>query len=217
MKKELIIWGGTGNFKVLCELLEEQYHITGYFDNDPDIPKAYRGIPCLGDQSAFTKWVSSRSETEKPHFIVSIGPGHGKIRLQIHRELQEHGLRPITAIHRTAFVAGNASVGLGSQVYAQAAVCVDTIIEAGCIINTRASVDHECRIETGATVGPGATLAGLVRVGPYADIYTGAVVFPRVVIGEGAIVGAGTVVHKDVDPYTVVVGNPARVIKKRKL
>lgn len=34
-----------------------------------------------------------------------------------------------------------------------------------------------------------------------------------VTIGEGAIVGAGTVVTKDVEPYTVVAGNPARVVR----
>ena len=36
-----------------------------------------------------------------------------------------------------------------------------------------------------------------------------------VTIGEGAVVGARAVVTKDIDPWTVVVGNPARFIKKR--
>ena len=36
-----------------------------------------------------------------------------------------------------------------------------------------------------------------------------------ITIGDGAIVGAGAVVTKDVEPYDIVVGVPARPIKKR--
>lgn len=215
MKGELIIWGGTGNFKVLCELLEPDYQVIGYFDNNPAVQPSYRGIPCLGNREDFIKWAGGL-KGEKPFFIVSIGPGHGPVRLDIHEEIKKQGLRPIQAIHRSAFVANHATIGEGSQVYAMATVCVDTQVGKACILNTRASVDHECVIEDGATVGPGATLAGLVHVEKYADIYTGAVVLPRIRIGEGAIVGAGAVVLKDVEPWTVVAGNPARVIKTRK-
>lgn len=43
------------------------------------------------------------------------------------------------------------------------------------------------------------------------------IVLPGVTIGEGAVVAAGSVVVKDVEPWTVVGGNPAKVIKKREL
>ena len=44
-----------------------------------------------------------------------------------------------------------------------------------------------------------------------------AIVLPGVTIGEGAVGAAGAVVTKDVEPFTVVGGNPAKFIKKRML
>ncbi len=43
----------------------------------------------------------------------------------------------------------------------------------------------------------------------------GAIIMPGVRIGNGAVIGSGAIVTKDVDPYTVVVGIPAKPIKKR--
>jgi len=48
------------------------------------------------------------------------------------------------------------------------------------------------------------------------DIGTGSIILPGVKVGEGSIVGAGSVVTKDVSPYCVVAGAPARLIRKRK-
>ena len=48
-------------------------------------------------------------------------------------------------------------------------------------------------------------------------IATDAFIGPGVRIGQGAVVGARTSVFKDVEPWTVVGGNPAKLIKKREL
>ncbi|MCW5554732.1 MAG: acyltransferase [Verrucomicrobiae bacterium] len=54
-----------------------------------------------------------------------------------------------------------------------------------------------------------------VRVGAWADIGTGAVVLPGVTIGKGSIVGAGAVVTKDVPPFAIVAGVPAKFLRWR--
>jgi acetyltransferase-like isoleucine patch superfamily enzyme len=53
-----------------------------------------------------------------------------------------------------------------------------------------------------------------VRVGPNAWIGFDSCVLPGVQIGRGAVVGARSVVTEDVPAYTVVAGNPARVIRR---
>ena len=49
------------------------------------------------------------------------------------------------------------------------------------------------------------------------DVWIGqnAVILPGVHIGDGVIIGANSIVGSDVDPYTIVVGNPAKPIRKR--
>jgi maltose O-acetyltransferase len=49
------------------------------------------------------------------------------------------------------------------------------------------------------------------------DVWIGAraVLLPGVTIGRGSIVGAGAVVARTVEPYCVVAGNPARVVRRR--
>lgn len=49
------------------------------------------------------------------------------------------------------------------------------------------------------------------------DVWIGAraILLPGIRIGDGAIVGAGAVVTKDVPPYAVVAGNPARIVRSR--
>ena len=49
------------------------------------------------------------------------------------------------------------------------------------------------------------------------DVWIGqnAVILPGVRIGDGAIIGANSVVGSDVEPYAIVVGNPAKILRKR--
>lgn len=54
-----------------------------------------------------------------------------------------------------------------------------------------------------------------VSIGAYSWICSRSIILPGVIIGEGAVVASGAVVTKDVAPYTIVAGIPAKVIGKR--
>lgn len=91
--------------------------------------------------------------------------------------------------------------------------------------------EAEVKIGDNVFIGPNTTLctiihhldvpqrnAGIMRAQPIVIhdnvwIASNVVVLPGVTIGEGAVIGAGSVVTHDVEPHTVVAGNPARFIK----
>jgi maltose O-acetyltransferase len=55
-----------------------------------------------------------------------------------------------------------------------------------------------------------------VEIGASCWIGMGVCILPAVRIGDGCVVGAGSVVVKDLEPYTVAVGNPARPVRSRR-
>jgi acetyltransferase-like isoleucine patch superfamily enzyme len=60
--------------------------------------------------------------------------------------------------------------------------------------------------------GPG---KGVVTIGRFAAVGTNAVIMPGLTIAEGSVIGAGAVVTKSTEPWTVYVGTPARPVKIR--
>lgn len=210
---QIILWGATGQAKVLRECLKYQgYKIVAIFDNNADIISPFQDIPLYHGRTEFENWLKT-NDSNTLGFSVAIGGDRGKERLEIQQYLISHKLLPVVAQHWTAFVATGVTIGLGSQILAHATVCVDTTIGESCIVNTGASVDHECNVGNGVHLCPGVRMAGCVEVGDNVTIGTGAIILPRIKIGTEAIIGAGAVVIRDVLPRTVVVGNPAKILR----
>ena len=121
----------------------------------------------------------------------------------------------------------------GAQIGAECNICAQVLIEGDVIIGNRVTVKSGVqlwdglRIDDDVFIGPNATFTNdkkprskhypekfeTTRIGRGASIGAGAVILPGVNIGEGAMVGAGAVVTRDVEPYSLVVGNPARYVK----
>jgi sugar O-acyltransferase (sialic acid O-acetyltransferase NeuD family) len=213
--KEMIFWGATGQAKVLKECMKNSgMKLVAIFDNNENSSSPFIDVPIYFGKKGFEDWSTKKSSLDKIGFLVAIGGDKGKDRIDILEYLESHGLQALIARHTTAFIADGVKIGVGSQILANSSVCVESVISRACIINTGAIVDHECHIGEGVHICPGAHLAGCVEVGSYSTIGTGAVILPRIKIGKNVIVGAGAVVIDHIPSNTIVVGNPAKFLKK---
>lgn len=209
--RDVLFWGATGQAKALHEIIHDtDMRLVALVDNRI-LPSPIPGVPILRGENGLTDWLEERGGSSDLFGAVAVGGGNGRDRIKLMDLLQARGLTLLTLIHRTAFVAYDATIGEGCQILAQSAVCTHAKIGRGVILNTASSADHDCILGDGVHLGPGARLAGEVTVGSRAFIGTGAIILPRLKIGEDAIVGAGAVVIRDVAPGSIVVGNPARL------
>ena len=89
----------------------------------------------------------------------------------------------------------------------------DTFIGFNCEINN-SCIEENVQIASKVSIG---NINGkLTVINKYTWIGAGASIGGGVVIGEGSIIGAGTLIDRDVPPYSIVVGVPGKILKKRK-
>jgi UDP-3-O-[3-hydroxymyristoyl] glucosamine N-acyltransferase len=111
-------------------------------------------------------------------------------------------------------VIGN-NVWIGSASTVERAAIDATTIEDDVKIDDLVQIGHNTTIGRLSQITAGVVICGRARVGSGVWIAPNSTINNAVHVGDGAYVGLGAVVLKDVEPGTVVVGNPARFLKKR--
>ena len=124
---------------------------------------------------------------------------------------------------------------VNAQIREGVIIGTDTVLSKDVYVDTNVNIGHRCKIQNGVSLFQGVTVGNDVFIGPNAafsndkvprafktdwkitatqicdgvSIGTNATIVCGVTIGEFAMVAAGSVVTKDVAPYTLVMGNPA--------
>jgi sugar O-acyltransferase (sialic acid O-acetyltransferase NeuD family) len=213
--KKVILVGSSGHARVIADIIEKggQFEIAGLVDTYVPIGSSAFGYTVLGTESDIPPL---SSKLELAGGIVAIGDNWIRTQLVARIRALAPEFEFVSAIHPSAVIARDVTIGAGTVVMAGAIINSNTTIGDFCVINTGTTVDHDCRIENFASLCPGVTLGGTVRIGQGSFVGLGARVVNNIDIGKYSLVGAGATVIKNIGDQVVAYGTPARTIRTRR-
>jgi sugar O-acyltransferase (sialic acid O-acetyltransferase NeuD family) len=209
--QKYVIYGASGHGKVVADILEKSNaSVIGFLDDDSEKwGQDFFGYKVF----RYSEFMTTDYSPDECEIIIAIGDN--LTRKILTERLAEEGFKFGKAIHPSAVIGKNVSIGEGTVLMANSVINAETQIGIHCIINTSVSVDHDGLIGDFVHLSPGCHLGGGVKVGELSWIGLGASVIHNIEIGRNSIIGAGTVVIRPVPCDKVVVGNPSRFIKSR--
>lgn len=214
--KDILILGTGGNCVDILDAvlaLNEStdspvYRVRGFLDDDQrQRGQAVEGYPVLGPlcqatehpECFFVNGIGSVGNFwRKPDIIASTKIPFGRFE---------------TIVHPAASVSRFASVDRGTVVLQNATINSRAKVGSHVIILPNAVISHDVQVGDYCCIASAACIAGNCRVGKGCYLGANCSVAGHLHLGDGCLIGMGAVVLKDVPEATVVVGNPARVLR----
>lgn len=209
MKKIIVVGAGGHALIVKDIIMKSNYEIYGYIDKEN---KTNKNLNVIGNDNMLSE-IRSQGIT-----CAAIGIGHVgnyELRRRVLDNLKKLHFELPVLIHPSANVETNIPLGDATMVGIGCIVNPFAKIGESCILNSGSIIEHDAVINDNVHIAPGAIVLGGAIIGEDTFVGAGSTILQGIRIGKRCIVGAGSVVLNDVPDDQIVVGNPARKLKKR--
>ncbi|MCT4672041.1 MAG: NeuD/PglB/VioB family sugar acetyltransferase [Prolixibacteraceae bacterium] len=216
--KKLVILGGSGIGMIAASIARDlgYYEVLGFLNDVVPVGEMigkYQKIPVIGRTSDLESYIN---DPDVFFFIGYVGMQNEESVYEKITSLDIPRERFATLIHPSAIIPrGFCKIGYGVLMAPLSQLSPDTTIGDNCILLPNSFVGHDSTLERFAHVATNGVVGANVRVGKAVHIGSNATIREKVDIGDFSLVGAASMVLKDVPRNSIVVGNPAKVLRNK--
>jgi sugar O-acyltransferase (sialic acid O-acetyltransferase NeuD family) len=145
---------------------------------------------------------------------VVIASGEPVIRAKIRQKLDHNNFKFGKVIDPSAIISPTAKLANGVIVASGCIIASSATVGENVLINVKSIVGHDIIIENDVVVSSMVNIGGACRIGARSFLGMGCLIKQVLEIGEDVIIGMGSVVHHNMPPKVIALGNPARPMRE---
>lgn len=216
--KNLIVLGGSGIGMIAISIANElgTYTIGGFLNDVLPVGSKvgkYQQYPVIGTTEDLPALLEDENNV---FFIAYVGMQKEEEVFQKIEAMNIPKNRLATLIHPTAIIPkGMCRIGNGVLMAPLTQLSPDTTLEDCSIMLPNSFLGHDSTLKKFAHIATNSVIGANVTVGRACHIGSNSTVREKITIGDFSLVGAGAVVIKDIEPSTIVVGNPAKTLRTK--
>lgn len=217
--RDIVVYGAGGLGREVLRIVEdvnetrtpaEKMQILGFIDDGVPDGTLLEGYPVLGGQARLQAW--------RTPLDVVFGIASPTIKRNLYSVLSANpSLAYPSVCHPLSYVARGSILSQGVVMAQFSMISLNVTLARFVFLNTGAEIGHDSIVGQYVSIMPTVNISGNVTIDDGVFIGVKATILQGLSVGEDATIGAASLVYSDVPAGCTVLGNPARIVKRREM